>query len=130
MAEWLDRNLGPLAAEWHQGEVPAVEDVPWDCVLVLWSPGYIGLVFPWGDALNPLRWVNDGYHPQWGTDRPKGWWAYLCKGGAKERPPECKTWTESQYQIRGQGDGRQAGAAGEVGSPPLSGPDRGAAEET
>lgn len=85
----------PLDYEWQYGPIPKVEDVPYDCIIILWSDkGYIGYVFPHGDALNPLRWADHSYHPSWGTGQPEGWWTWYDRGGKKERPPEVKTWAE------------------------------------
>lgn len=83
----------PVEAEWTYGQLPPVEEAAYDCWIMLWSPEYVGLVVPTGDESNPLRWGDHGGFPQWGIDRPVGWWTYLQKG-AKPRPPEVKTWAE------------------------------------
>lgn len=88
----------PLSVDWQQGKLPNVEDVPWDCRIVLWSESYIGLVFPWGNDLNPVRWSDDSYHPRWGITSPEGWWAWLEKG-SQSRPLYVRTWNE-KYELQ------------------------------
>src|ERR1019366_7725516 len=83
----------PKDYDWQHGKLPKVEDVPYDCLIILWSNDYIGMVIPHGDSLNPLRWCDDSYHPRWGIKSPEGWWTCYRKG-EKERPPEVKTWAE------------------------------------
>lgn len=87
------RTLSPKEYDWQYGTLPRVEDVPYDCRIILWSESYIGLVLPHGNKLNPLRWCNDSYHPSWGKESPQGWWTWLYKG-KEQRPPEVKTWAE------------------------------------
>lgn len=88
---WTDKS--PLDIEWHEGEVPPVEDVNFDCRIILWSDDYIGIIAPIGDNLNPLRWGDLTGFPQWGIKRPTGWWAWSSKG-SKPRPADVKTWEE------------------------------------
>jgi hypothetical protein len=83
----------PKALDWQYGPVPLVEGVPFDCIIVLWSENYVGIIAPNGDSLNPLRWADSGGMPLWGIDRPIGWWTWFRKG-SKQRPPEVKTWAE------------------------------------
>lgn len=83
----------PTEYEWQYGPLPKVEDVPYDCLIILWGEDYIGMVIPHGDSLNPLRWCDDSYHPRWGITPPEGWWTWFKKG-EKERPTEVKTWAE------------------------------------
>ena len=64
-------NKSPLETEWHQGEVPPVEEVPYD------------------------SWCNDTYMPYWGGGRPTGWWAWI-KVGTKPRPADVKPWEENR----------------------------------
>jgi hypothetical protein len=84
----------PLELEWQEGEVPPVSEVPYDCRILFWGDygGYenVGVIRPWGDNLNPLRWHCD--MPHWGFEQPKGWWAWL-KRGSEPIPSHIKlTW--------------------------------------
>src|SRR5579863_10394796 len=93
--KWLNfREVGPTDVEWNKGPLPPVESVPFDCVLVVWLHDYIGLMIPWGDNMNPLRWCDSSYFPRWGITMPEGWWAWVKKG-SKPRPEYVKTWAES-----------------------------------
>jgi hypothetical protein len=83
----------PRTLEWQEGQLPPVEEVAYDCVIVLFSDKYVGLVFPHGDNLNPLRWTDHSQFPFWGIDRPQGFWAYLSKG-SESKPSNVKTWKE------------------------------------
>lgn len=96
---WMNfGEVGPLDVSWRRGGFPKVEEVNYDAVLVLWSQDYIGLVAPWGDHLNPLRWVDSHYFPKWGTEGPgeEAWWAWVTEGGEKPRPPGVLTWKEAK----------------------------------
>lgn len=84
---------GPSTVEWHHGPLPPVESVPYDHLVVLWSPDYIGFVRPWGNNMNPLRWCDNGQFPRWGIDPPSGHWAVLSQG-SEVRPPEIQTAAE------------------------------------
>ncbi len=92
--EWVDLSLGPLAVKWNQGTLPNVEGVPFDCVIVLWSKDYVGMITPWGNEINPVRWADNTYTPRWGNKSPEGWWTWVYKGN-KPRPVHVKTWDET-----------------------------------
>jgi len=83
----------PREWDWQFGPIPPVEDVAYDCVIMLTNKVYAGLVTPWGNNMNPLRWCDSSRHPHWGTDRPEGWWCYLAKG-SQPRPEGVVMWEE------------------------------------
>ena len=91
-AEFLARS--PADAVWVHGSLPPVESVPHDHLVVLWSPSYVGFVFPHGDSMNPLRWCDDTSFPQWGITPPGGWWT-VVRQGSQPRPPQIRTWVET-----------------------------------
>ena len=75
----------PTTAEWQYGEIPKVETVAYDALIVFCSDeGYIGYLRPWGDKLNYLKW--DGHWSQCNT----GWWTWIRKG-SEQRPDYIKT---------------------------------------
>jgi hypothetical protein len=83
----------PRTLHWVFGSLPDVETVPFDRRILIWSKEFVGLVLPWGDNLNPLRWCDDSGFPRWGTGRPSGFWTVI-REGTKKRPQEIKTWAE------------------------------------
>jgi hypothetical protein len=52
----------PRDLKWQFSEVPAIEDVPPDAFIMVWDVnGSIGLLYPWGNDLNPTRWEGSGH---------------------------------------------------------------------
>ncbi len=53
----------PNLLEWTFSEIPAIEDVPPDAWLVVWDlpTGIMGLVHPWGNELNPMKWQHSSF---------------------------------------------------------------------
>jgi len=96
----------PRTLVWHEGEVPAVEDVPYDCRIILSTVIRIeidckgtvvehksfGTIVPWGNELNWLRWESSGVWLD--VRRPTGFWAWLERGFAS-RPANVKTFAEA-----------------------------------
>lgn len=85
--------LGPLGVQWNHGALPPEETVPYDHLVILWASDYVGFARPWGDNMNPLRWVDGTMFPRWGTEPPSGWWTVL-RQGSEPRPPDVETWSE------------------------------------
>src|SRR5690242_10614067 len=83
----------PAKMDWHNGPLPRVEDVFFDCVIILWSENYVGPVFPDGNDINPLRWADACGLPRWGKGSPSGVWAYWRKG-SRPRPAGVVPWDE------------------------------------
>lgn len=91
---WSDTiEAGPLGVNWTHGPVPPVEEVCFNCTIVLWSHDYVGVITPSGNPLNPLRWVDFGGMPRWGYETPVGWWAWGSRGNSI-RPANVKTAAE------------------------------------
>lgn len=91
--------VDPRTLKWVEGPLPPVEEVPYDHVVILFEKtGYIGVVCPWGNELNPLRWVGSNGFPYWGNSSPEGIWAVVLQGSDK-RPTHVKTWKEYMSEL-------------------------------
>lgn len=89
-AEFMGKS--PAEVTWQHGPLPPVETVPHDCVLVLWAPHYVGLVIPWGNDLNWLRWCDHSLFPL--REPHVGWWT-VARAGSEPRPANVQT--EAEY---------------------------------
>lgn len=54
----------PTILDWTYSEIPGIEEVPSDAVIVVWDvpSNTFGLMMPWGDELNPTRWSHGTCH--------------------------------------------------------------------
>ena len=64
----------PKDINWKFGFVPDIKE---GRKIFIFTHNYCGLIVPWGNELNPVKWCDDSLHPRWGFENPYGYWFYL-----------------------------------------------------
>lgn len=78
-------NLDPRKVNWQEGSVPDLKDCHPDTILLFSGDSsfgpYFGWITPSFNEMNEIpRWGDDSYHPRWGYENPKGFWAWFRRG--------------------------------------------------